>query len=409
MQFEKELNDDLAKRKLRKRHLRVHLALIPVARDQLIPYLVEGKGDMAAAMLTITPQRLKEADFSQPFATGIKELLVTGQDAPALKTMDDLSGQTVYVRESSSYYQSLLTFNQKLKKAGKAPVKIEKANENLETEDILEMVNAGLIPITVADDYLAKFWKQIFTSLKINENLYLSSDAKIGWAVRKNCPEFMAAVNRYVKKHKKGTLLGNILIKRYLQNTKWAKNVLDEKSLKNFRQTIQLFKRYAGQYSFDWLMVTALAYQESGLDQSKVSHVGAVGVMQLMPSTAAGNPINIPDIKKLDRNIHAGVKYLRFIYDQYFKDTPMDEVNKVLFTFASYNAGPARVAQLRAKAKAMGLDPNIWFRNVEVAAAQVIGRETVQYVSNIFKYYLAYKQLIAREAAKKEADKAVKQ
>jgi membrane-bound lytic murein transglycosylase MltF len=155
-------------------------------------------------------------------------------------------------------------------------------------------------------------------------------------------------------------------------------------------------------------MVAALAYQESRLDQSKRSPKGAVGVMQLLPSTAAGPPISIRNIEKLEKNIHAGVKYLRFIYDQYFKNGPMNELNKVLLTFASYNAGPARVEGLRRRTKKMGLDPDIWFRNVEVAAARVIGRETVQYVSNIFKYYLTYKQVSANMAQKNRVKAKVK-
>jgi len=118
--------------------------------------------------------------------------------------------------------------------------------------------------------------------------------------------------------------------------------------------------------------------------------------MQVLPKTAAGDPINITNIHRLDSNIHAGVKYLHFLYNRYYKDAPMNQLNKMLFTFASYNAGPARVTALRERAKKMGLNPNLWFANVEVAAARVIGRETVQYVSNIFKYYIAYKRMSAK-------------
>ena len=142
-------------------------------------------------------------------------------------------------------------------------------------------------------------------------------------------------------------------------------------------------------------MVTALGYQESRLDQSVRSNRGAIGVMQILPETAAGDPINITDIHKLNRNIHAGIKYLHFLYNRYYKEAPMNPLNKMLFTFAAYNAGPARVTALRKQTKKMGLNPNLWFGNVEVATARVIGRETVQYVSNIFKYYIVYKQLEA--------------
>lgn len=379
--FEAELN-----RKLGARHLKIHIVFIPVARDQLLPYLVEGRGDIAAANLTITSDRLKTADFTDPFYDGVKELVVTGPGAPPLKSLDDLSGRTIYVRRSSSYYNSLMKLNRKLKEAGRALVRIQEADERLETEDILEMANAGLIPITAADNYLADFWSQIFPKIKVHRDLALRSGGKLAWAVRKGDVKLKEALNRFIKKNKKGTLFGNVLLRRYLRSTKWVRNSMSPEHMKRFGRTIKFFRKYAGKYGFDWLMITALAYQESGLDQSKRSPAGAVGVMQLLPSTAAGPPVSIKNIIKLNNNIHAGVKYLRFIYDRYFKgQKDMSALNKVLFTFASYNAGPARVAGLRKKAARMGLDPNKWFQNVEAAAARDIGRETVQYVSNIFK------------------------
>ena len=398
--FEKYLNQEL-----KKRHLKIHVVLIPVARDKLLPYLAQGRGDIAAAMLTVTRQRLKMVDFGDPFYAEAKEVVVTSPSTPALKCLDDLSGKTVYVRKSSSYYRSLEKLNQGLQKKGKPPVTIEPANEYLETEDILEMVNADLVQITVADDYLANFWKQIFPDLRVHKELSVRSGGKIAWAIRKNSPQLKKAINQFVKKTKKGSLMGNILTKRYLQNTKWVRNALAPEDVKRFRDTIVFFKKYAGKYGFDWLMVAALAYQESRLNQKLRSQAGAVGVMQILPKTAEAPPIEIPNIQKLETNIHAGVKYLRYIYDQYFKDSAMDDGNKVLFTFASYNAGPKKVASLREKAKRMGLNPNIWFHNVEVAAAKVIGRETVQYVSNIFKYYIAYTQIIKKMEHKESLTK----
>jgi membrane-bound lytic murein transglycosylase MltF len=228
---------------------------------------------------------------------------------------------------------------------------------------------------------------------------------EIAWAFRKNSLKLKAVVNDFVKGHRKGTMLGNILFKRYLQNTKYVKNSMSEKELKKYNSMVQLFKKYAGEYDFNFLMIGAQAYQESGLDNSKRSHAGAVGVMQLLPTTAAGPNVNIANIEKLENNIHAGTKYLRFIIDRYYKDEPMDDVNKLLFAFASYNAGPARIKGLRKKAAAMVLDPNVWFRNVEIVAAKSIGRETVQYVSNIYKYYITY-QMVLKQIDKKQLQKS---
>jgi len=388
-QFEKFVNQ-----KLKTQTLKLRVLFIPVRRDQLIPWLVGGRGDIAAANLTIIPQRQKQVDFSDPLNSGIKELLVTGPAAPPVKTLDDLAGKDIHVRRSSSYYESLMQLNQSFQKTGKPKMNLVAADEMFEDEDLLEMVNAGLIPMIVMDSHKAQFWAQIFDNIKVRQDIAVRTGGEIAWAFRKNSPKLKAVVNEFVKDHKKGTLFGNILLKRYLRDTKYVKNSTAQEEMKKFRSMVALFEKYAGHYDFDYLMVGAMAYQESGLDQSKRSPAGAVGVMQLLPTTAADPNVGIPDIEKLDKNIHAGTKYLRFIVDRYFKDESMDDVNKMLFAFASYNAGPARVSSLRDKTAAMGLDPNVWFHNVEVVAAKEIGRETVQYVSNIYKYYIVYRRLV---------------
>jgi len=393
--FEKFVN-----KKLKTKTLKFHVVFIPVSRDELIPSLLNGLGDIAIANLTITTQRQKQVDFSSPFLTGVKELLVTGPSAPPIKSIDDLAGKGIHVRRSSSYYESLIQLNTSFKKAGKSQMKLVLADETLEDEDLLEMVNAGLIPMIVMDSHKAHFWKQIFDKITVHQDIAVRTGGEIAWAFRKNSPKLKAVVNDFVKGHKEGTLHGNILFKRYLQNTKYVKNSLSETELKKYQSMVQLFKTYAGEYGFNYLMISALAYQESGLDHSKRSPSGAVGVMQLLPTTAKDPNVNIPDIEKLENNINAGTKYLRFIFDRYYKNEPMDEVNKMLFSFASYNAGPAKITELRKKAITMGLDPNVWFYNVEIAAAKTIGRETVQYVSNIYKYYISY-QMVFKQAEKK--------
>ncbi len=151
-------------------------------------------------------------------------------------------------------------------------------------------------------------------------------------------------------------------------------------------------RRYSAEFGFDWLMIGALGYQESRLDQNAKSDHGAVGVMQIMPSTAAD--VGISDIHLVDNNVHAGVKYLRYLRDRYFADEALTPLDQTLLTFASYNAGPRRVAGLRRQAVDLGLDPDVWFNNVEVVAAREIGRETVRYVGNIYKYYVAYRLIM---------------
>lgn len=397
MEFEKYIN-----KRLKRKTIKVRVIVIPTRRDQLLPALVEGRGDIAAGNLTITPMRLKLVHFSDAGMTGVDEIIVTGLTAPSIRTVDDLSGKEIHVRASSSYYQSLKDLNKRFRKEGKKKVKLVLADEYLEDEDLLEMMNAGLIPMIVIDSHKGQFWSQIFENITLHPDIKVRSGGQIAWAIRKNSPELKRVISAFTKSHKKGTRIGNILFNRYLKNTKWVRNALNETELKRLREAIGFFNKYAGQYDFDWLMVAALAYQESRIDQSMRSSTGAIGVMQILPSTAADPNVSIPNIEELESNIHAGVKYLRFLRKRYFEKEPMDEVNKTLFTFAAYNAGPAKVTRLRKQAQQAGLDPNVWFRNVEVIAARKIGRETVHYVSNIYKYYTAYRLLADGGLLKKE-------
>jgi membrane-bound lytic murein transglycosylase MltF len=398
MLFQKFINA-----KLNKKTVKVNVIFIPVARDQLLPALLEGRGDIAAANLTITPERSRQVDFSDPFGTGVRELVVSGPASPEITSLDDLSGKEVHARKSSSYYQSLHKLNERFEGEGKSTVKIVAADENLEDEDLLEMLNAGLIPLIVMDSHKATFWNQIFDNITVHEDAAVASEGNIAWAFRKNSPELAAVVNEFVKENKAGTLMGNILLKRYLKSTDYIKNSTSEAEIEKFRQTIDYFKKYGDRYGFDHLVIAALAYQESQIDQSKKSAAGAIGVMQLLPSTAADKNVNIPDIHDMQNNIHAGTKYLRFIADRYFTDDSIDSQNRLLFSFAAYNAGPAKIAKLRNEAAAQGLDPNKWFRNVELVAAKRIGRETVQYVSNIYKYWIAYSMIVERDKMRKKA------
>jgi membrane-bound lytic murein transglycosylase MltF len=385
-EFEKFLNQRLGRRTIK-----VPVLIIPVQRDELFPALERGLGDLAAANLTITTSRLEKVDFSKPFLTDISELVVTGPGADPPRALDDLAGREVHVRRSSSYWRSLEKLNDDFRARGLKPVEVAPAEEFLQDEDLLEMVNAGLLPTIVVDSHKARFWAGIFDNIRVHEDLAVRTGGEIAWAFRKDSPQLAEAVNAYVAKHKQGTLLGNVVLNRYLKDTKWASNALAGGDRARFERTVAIFRKYGDRYDFDPLMLAALAYQESRLDQSVRSKAGAIGVMQLLPSTAADPNVGIPDITNLENNIHAGTKYLRFIRDRYFSDPAMDPLNQTLFTFASYNAGPARVAGLREEASRTGLDPNEWFGSVEHVAAKRIGRETVQYVSNIGKYWVAYR------------------
>jgi membrane-bound lytic murein transglycosylase MltF len=236
--------------------------------------------------------------------------------------------------------------------------------------------------------------------LTIHQDIAVREGVQLAWAVRKNSPKLLAVLNPFTASHRRGTQFGNVLFQKYLQSTKIVKSSTLPAELTKFEALQQIFKRYGQQYDLDYLLMMAQGYQESRLDQSVRSQVGAVGVMQVMPAT--GKELNVGDIHLIETNVHAGVKYIRFMIDRYFANEPMDGVNKILFAFAAYNGGPGRVRQLRAEATSRGLNPNVWFNNVEHIAGERIGRETVQYVSNIYKYYVAY-QLTLQEAEERKA------
>jgi membrane-bound lytic murein transglycosylase MltF len=399
--------EDYINKKYKLKTRKMHVVFIPVTRDRLLPALREGLGDIAVANLTITGERQQMVDFSDPVYKNVSEVLVTGPSAPPIKNRDELAGQTIYVRESSSYFESLTALNRDFSGRGLKPVKLVPADEYLEDSDLLEMVNAGLIPMIIVDSHKAEFWKDVFKSIKVHPDITVRGGGQIAWAFRKQSPTLKAVVNQFVGRNKQGTLTGNIILKRYLQQNEWARNPLNTDELAKFETMAKVFQKHAKSYDFDWLMLIALGYQESQLDQTKRSKAGAIGVMQLLPSTAKDKNIGISKIEKLDNNVHAGAKYLRFLEDRYFGDPKIDEVNRTLFSFAAYNAGPARIARLRKEAAQRGLDPNVWFGHVEVLAAKRIGRETVQYVSNIYKYYIAYRLPLGRADKREKAREAL--
>jgi membrane-bound lytic murein transglycosylase MltF len=392
---------------------RIQVIVIPVRRDQLLPFLAEGLGDLASANLTITEERKKLVDFTRSSFTDVQELVATGPAGPALSNREDLSGREIWVRASSSYHESLQEMNEELRAAGRPEILIRKADENLEDEDILEMVNAGLLPATVMDSHkLDMLWGQVFTDITVHREMPIAEKGSIATAVRKNSPLLLEAMNDFLGAHRVGSEFANVLLNRYMKSNRWIKNANATSERKKYEAVVALFETYAGQYEFDYLMLIAQGYQESTLDQSTRSHAGAVGVMQVLPTTAAGSPVFIPNIEETEPNIHAGVKYMRYIVDEYFDDPAIDPVNRMLFAFASYNAGPNRIARLRKLAPEYGLNPlnpNEWFREVELIVQSKVGMEPVNYVGNIYKYYLAYKRIQTLQAANAAAEEQLRQ
>jgi len=405
--FVEDLNKKLAKdNKLTHKHLKVRVLFIPLGRGELLPALAAGKGDIAMAGLGVTEEREKLVDFSSPLVPNVSVVMVSGPASPAISSVDDLAGKQVFVRRSSVHYELLTALNRRFAAEKKPAVIIKEAPEELEDEDLLEMVNAGLIPFTATADFYVKFWKQVFPNIKGHEGIALLTGGNMAWAIREDSPQLKAAADDFVARHAKGTSLGNQVLARYFKNAKYVKDAASEAERKKFLALVQYFQKYGDKYDVDWLLMAAQGYQESQLNQAIKSPVGAIGVMQVMPKT--GNELGVGDITEAEANINAGIKYMRLMIDQYYEKEPMTKLDKALFAFASYNAGAGRISQMRKEAAKRGLDPNVWFHNVEYVVAEKLGAETVTYVSNIYKYYIAYKLIMEAKAEREKAAEKLK-
>jgi membrane-bound lytic murein transglycosylase MltF len=370
----------------------ITMVFVPVPFGDLVPALLEGRGDIVAAGITATRDERHRVAFSAPYISSVKEVVVAHRGAERPTGLWDLGGREVYVRQSSSYAQHLERLNHRLLSKGRAPVRIVEGNRYLQAEDILDMVNAGIVSYTVVEQHVADLWASVLPDIVVCRDVVLHSGGRVAWAVRAGNPDLLASVSGFLRDHGKGSLLGNILFRRYFENTTWIANPTTEHEREKLATLVDLFKKYGDRYGFDWVLIAAQAYQESRLDQSLVSPRGAVGVMQLLPSTAAD--VGIPDEGRLESNIHAGVKYLHLLRDRYFSDPEIPPEARLHFAHAAYNAGPRRVREMRAFAAGMGLDPDRWFGHVEQAALRLVGQETVRYVANVQKYYAAYSLVI---------------
>jgi membrane-bound lytic murein transglycosylase MltF len=323
----------------------------------------------------------------------VRELVVTSPRADPVATLEDFSGRPVWVRRSSSYHASLQALNRRFASEGREPVDLRAADEFLEDEGLLEMVQANLYPATVVDSHKLEWvWARVFPELNVSD-VAVREKGEVAAATRKDSPKLQALLADFYERHRVRTSLGNQLVQRYFKSSPWINNAAATRERKKYSAVVDRFRKYSEQYDFDYLMMIAQGYQESGLDPDARSHVGAIGIMQVMPATAAGAPINMPNVEAPEPNIQAGIKYMRWVVDEYFDDPAMDDVNRHLFAFAAYNAGPNRIARLRKLAPEYDVDPNVWFKNVERIVASKVSREPVRYVRNIYKYYLAYRRL----------------
>ena len=364
--------------------------ILPTTRDKLFSELDAGMGDIAAGNLTVTDERRELADWAMLPSWGpVREIVVSGAKAAPIGMADELSGRTVAVRKSSSYHESLEALNAALRESEKPEVTLRLVPDALEDEDMLEMANAGVIDYMIIDDWKARIWGPILPKLKINTSAIVRDGARIGWAARKDSPLLVAAIEDFFKNSAVRSASAAHRLAQAMRRTKQMTDPTKSADWKRFQQVLALFQRYGDKYGFDPLMLAAQGYQESQLNQEARSHMGAIGVMQLLPATGA--EMKVGDITVTEPNIHAGAKYMDQLMSRFFPDANFSVEVRPLFAFASYNAGPGNIRRMRNLTRERGLNPDKWFNNVEVLVAEKIGLETTTYVRNIYKYYVSYK------------------
>ena len=383
--FEKQINAGI-----RDRSRRIFVFIVPTPRDRLLSDLVAGRGDIALGNLTVTEERRATVAFSRPLSTGVRELVVTGPKVAEIHDSLDLAGRTITVRHSSSFRESLDRLNTDLLRLGRPPIVIHDADEKLESEDLIEMVQVGLIEATVADSHMLDLWARVFPGIRIHTGAPIRTDGEIAWAFRKNSPLLAEKIDGFVASAKLGTEHGNLLRREFLNSDRWLRPAASEENSQRLKAYWDHFRKYGAMYDVDPHLIAAVAFQESRFDPKLVMRrSGATGLLQMMPSTARLPIVGITDLLDPESNVHAFAKYFRHLRRHYVDQPDVSDLDRLMLVLASYNAGPTRIARLRRKAR----DPDVWFESVEWSVWSDVGSETVDYVRNVFRYYVTFRNM----------------
>ena len=391
--FEYSLLKDYEKfinRRSPRRRIPTVVEFIPVPEKLLIPCLEMGIGDIVAAGMRRLPEHLHTVAYTIPYLRGVSEVLITHRRAPAVNSIEALSGRTIHIQPGWQNSKTLRRIDARLLVQGRQPLQRTISSGLLTSEDMLYLVNAGVIDLSIVESHIARLWSSAHPDIVILEFPEISAHTPISWAVRKNNPEFKASLDKFLRSRRSGSRFGNIYYRQYFKQTRWISNPLTPTDHAKFSRYVPLFRKYGSQYGFDWMLLAAVAYQESQMENFRRSHSGAIGLMQVMPTTAGDANVNIDNIRDPEQNVHAGTKYLALLRDVYFPAQNFAPEERIRFILASYNAGPNMIARCRRLAARMGRDPAKWFGHTELAARRLIGNETVRYVSNVIKYYMAY-------------------
>lgn len=371
----------------------VKVKLVPTVPGKLIDPLDMGAADIALGYLGEYEQRLDSAKYlSLRHAEHQKQILVSGPNAPAINSEDDLSGKIICLGRQTRI-EALKKLNERLIQKGRAPAILYKDHVALDDEAMLQMANDGLIQFVMSTEWRANLWKPYLKNIQIHSDIEFDIGGNIGWAIR----DVDKALQEDILAFSSGQLNDEAILLFAKDDFNQRKNALkDPKSKEDWARFMSmrpLFEKYGNQYDLSPLFLASFGFQETMLNQDLISPSGAIGVMQLTAST--GSAMDVGNIRQLDSNIHAGAKYLNQLASQNFNGDGLDKSNQALFAIASYNIGPANVIRARKLASKLGFDPNKWFLNVEMAASELFGIEPMNYVRNVYKYFVAYQLSIS--------------
>jgi membrane-bound lytic murein transglycosylase MltF len=364
----------------KKSPLKIQFEMVPVPHGEMIQALRDGRGDIIAANLTITANRKDKILFSKPLRK-TKELVITRVE----NKEETIWKKRMAVRKHTSFFEHIKKWN---KKNNDKFLQVDYVNKKLEIENIVELLSYGKYDFALVDEHIYNFFKDIYPTIVLAKNQPFKTKTQISWATRKESNKLMTEINKFIPTIKKGTWLGNIFHNKYFEDLSLIVRSRENGQISNYDSII---KKYAKKYNWDWRLISALCFQESRFNPSIINKWGAIGLFQIKKSTALEPYVNIPNIvgeKNIKNNIHAGVKYLSWLRDVYFKK--VKGKNKIRLTLAAYNAGPGAISKARRLAKKMKLNPNVWFRNLELAFIKQRKLEPVKYVSEINKRYTSY-------------------
>lgn len=380
--------------------LRVDI-IVPRPGESLLTMLAEGQGDLVAAALTPTDERRRPGVvFSQPY-NFVSQVVVAPVEETGLRGPENLANRTIYVRQSSAYWDTL----SRLRSSG-VPLILQAVPEYLETEEIIGLVGNGAYPLTVAGSHILDIeltWRD-----DVAAAFPLGPPVPLAWAVRESNPKLLAAVNAFIQNEYRGVTY-NVLHRKYFEDRKKIRRHVQHRSKTGELSPYdELVKRYADQFDFDWRMIVALIDQESGFDPRARSFAGAVGLLQVLPRTA--EELGETNLEDPEANIQVGLRYLAWVRERFEEDLAVRD--RMWFTLAGYNVGPGHVRDARRLAAEEGLNPDRWFDNVERAILLLSrpeyarkarhgycrGREPVQYVRGIQSKYQTYLDMLARES-----------